>query len=111
MVRCLLKKFPIKRSRNKINNKLLTPEHYRISIEPSFTKSLLEVVSSDLSVSEKCDHLITQLSKLRNNNNNTKFSKKTIKLLKERKNLISDKSKRKENHNTISKLSSKFVKI
>lgn len=107
MVRCRLKKLPTQRGRNKIKNKVQTLEHYEKNMDSSFTKPLIEVVNSDRSVTEKYDHLDKKLSQIRNvkATTDTKFSEKTIELLEERKALMIDKSKRKENRIIISRLS------
>ncbi|CAH2094027.1 unnamed protein product [Euphydryas editha] len=69
----------------------------------------MEVLNSDRSVTEKYDHLIEQLSQIRAVKAitfiDTKISERTIELLEERKAILTDKSKRKENRNTISSLS------
>ncbi|KAI8422947.1 hypothetical protein MSG28_014050 [Choristoneura fumiferana] len=109
MVRCNLKKFPSQRGRSKMNSKQWTPEHFEKAIDPSFTKTLIEIANSDGNVTDKYNHLNKQLSQTRKAKTNeikgTKFSAKTIELLEERKALLTDKPKRKENRNRISALS------
>lgn len=106
MVRCCLEKHQSKRSRNNIKNKL-TLEQHKEKIDSSSINTLKEIVNSNGSVTEKYDHMVTQLSKLRkvNATKDVKFGAKTMELLEGRKVLITDKSKTEENRKLISKLS------
>ncbi|XP_041973390.1 craniofacial development protein 2-like [Aricia agestis] len=98
MVRCRLKKYPTKRSRDKIKNKM-TVEQHREKIDLSLIDNLKEILNSNRSAIEKYDLMIKQLSRLRKGNitKEVKFSEKTMELLKERNALIKDKSKTQEN--------------
>ncbi|XP_073957407.1 uncharacterized protein [Choristoneura fumiferana] len=108
MVRSCLKRHPTKNSRKNIKNTTtLSPEEYAKIINPSDIKPLLEIVNSDKSICEKYDYLdekLSQIKKTDTKKDKNIFSDRTIKLLEERKLLISNKTKNKDRNN-ITKLS------